>query len=197
MPIPAKGFGDCLGGCNTGAPGTPPRYSTRILRRKPCSLAWCRPRRAVCTVETGRSLKKRLSRALLSQLHPGRSGTLREEGLEDPRRGPEYPPALAVHGERGTFLGKTETEALMGEVTRSRKAQLREARIGELRRLVADAGLGLQEYGAAHARVFGPTVVDYWPGSGRAWRTGNYGTKAFLAEPARVVEIARGADAGR
>jgi hypothetical protein len=43
------------------------------------------------TAETGLALMKRLFRALLSQLHPGHSGTL-PQGLErkDLRRGPEY-----------------------------------------------------------------------------------------------------------
>lgn len=41
-------------------------------------------------------------------------------------------------------------------------------------RLCDQFGIQFQEYGRGnHFRLFGGVVVDYWPGTSRAWKTGS------------------------
>ena len=71
--------------------------------------------------------------------------------------------------------------------------RLREERAGytksEVRRLCAEKGYRLDEYGVYHMRVFGLTTVDYWPSAQKAWVTGTY-KKAVPATPEELLEIA-------
>lgn len=65
-----------------------------------------------------------------------------------------------------------------------------ERRLVELRGLAVEAGFSLVEFSVIHCRIFGATTVDYWPTSGRIWRTGS-AEKAFPGEPKDAISVAR------
>lgn len=62
-------------------------------------------------------------------------------------------------------------------------------RLSELRRLAAPHGFEVRAFSDIHIRVFGNTVVDYWPTSGRAWLVGAKG-RASNMTPEEVVAAA-------
>lgn len=50
-------------------------------------------------------------------------------------------------------------------------------------------GFRIDQYTESHLRVFGPTVVDYWPGTGSCWLTDTM-HKSQKMEPAEVLALA-------
>jgi hypothetical protein len=59
----------------------------------------------------------------------------------------------------------------------------------ELRELAVLNGFEVRSFSPIHSRVFGSTVVDYWPTSGRAWVTGS-NERAREMAPHEVIELA-------
>jgi hypothetical protein len=52
-------------------------------------------------------------------------------------------------------------------------------------------GVGFQQYGRGnHFRLFGEAVIDYWPGTSRAWQTGSM-SKGFKIAPEDAVTWAK------
>jgi hypothetical protein len=75
--------------------------------------------------------------------------------------------------------------------SRKRKRERGRERLSELRDLARSAGFRLEEFSAIHCRVFGSSVVDYWPTTGRAWVTGSK-EPAEKVTPQEVIEWAGG-----
>ena len=59
-------------------------------------------------------------------------------------------------------------------------------RLAEVRRLARVAGLEVRSVSHTHVRVCGPTPMDYWPGSSRAWPYGGRAGSQPMT-PAEVV----------
>lgn len=73
-------------------------------------------------------------------------------------------------------------------MSKQKRLEKKTQRLEELQVLVKRSGqINLQQYSHAHYRLFGPTVVDYWPGSGKCWVTGS-NEKATVMEPQQVVK---------
>ena len=71
----------------------------------------------------------------------------------------------------------------------SKKEEKKARRLKELEELIKASGLNnLQQYSSAHYRLFGPTVVDYWPKSGKCWITGS-NEKSKVMEPLEVMAL--------
>lgn len=74
-------------------------------------------------------------------------------------------------------------------MSKQKKSEKRAQRLKELQRLVEESGrINLQQYSSTHFRLFGPTVVDYWPGSGSCWLTGS-NEKSTKMEPPEVIAM--------
>jgi len=73
-------------------------------------------------------------------------------------------------------------------MSKQKKREKKAQRLKELEALIKADGMrvNLQQYSSAHFRLFGPTVVDYWPGSGRCWVTGS-SEKSTKMTPAEVL----------
>lgn len=64
-------------------------------------------------------------------------------------------------------------------------------RLVELKSLTEQYGLRLDIYSPTHCRIFkGAVCVDYWPTSGKAWRTGS-GEKSRGLTPKQTVDFLR------
>lgn len=74
----------------------------------------------------------------------------------------------------------------MGSKSKRRRS---EDRITELRKLCEAAGYPVQAFSHIHFRVHGPTRVDYWPGTSRAWIVDS-AHKGRVVEPSEVVQLA-------
>ena len=62
-----------------------------------------------------------------------------------------------------------------------KKTKLRLERLEEVKKRASDLGIDIQIYAnGSHMRLFGDVVMDYWPGTGRAWRTGTNSKAEFL-----------------
>ncbi len=72
---------------------------------------------------------------------------------------------------------------------KQKRLEKKAQRLKELEAAVEASGrINLQQYSSAHLRLFGPTVVDYWPGSGKCWVTGS-NEKSIVMEPHEVVNV--------
>ena len=58
-----------------------------------------------------------------------------------------------------------------------------------LRELCTKAGIGVVCYSDVHMRIFGPTVVDYWPTTGKGWMTGMT-EKSRVMTPEEALDLA-------
>lgn len=75
-------------------------------------------------------------------------------------------------------------------MSNKRKRKRGAERLVELKRLAAESGIDVVAFSPIHCRVFGDTVVDYWPTTKRTWITGST-KKAAVCEPQEVVALAR------
>lgn len=69
------------------------------------------------------------------------------------------------------------------------RRKLKRENTQQLQLLTSQHGLSLLHLSEHHLRVCGPTVVDYWPGSSKAWTLGSVG-QAIFSTPKKVVEVA-------
>lgn len=66
-----------------------------------------------------------------------------------------------------------------------------EAHVAELRELLG-SGYEVKRYSPYHYRIFGGTVIDYWPTKNKAWVTGS-DKKSVAVSPHDVAVLAQGA----
>jgi hypothetical protein len=79
----------------------------------------------------------------------------------------------------------------MGKAKQTARREQRERHTEELRRLkAARPELTVLEFDATHLRLIGKISVDYWPSTGRAWKTDNYDHRSEVMTPAQAVELA-------
>lgn len=75
-------------------------------------------------------------------------------------------------------------------MSKQKKLEKKAQRLEQLQELARSHGLNLAQYSSSHFRLFGgPTVVDYWRGSGKCWVTGS-NTQGTVIEPSEVIRWA-------
>lgn len=72
----------------------------------------------------------------------------------------------------------------------SRKRELGKWRVGRLTELANALGYKVHVYSKIHMRVFGETVIDYWPTSGKCWKTGS-SEKSQPMTPEQAIVLAQ------
>jgi hypothetical protein len=77
----------------------------------------------------------------------------------------------------------------MGKRARARKRKLAQERLAELKAMCVHNHFELRCFSPIHVRVFGNSVVDYWPTTGRVWVLGMVGG-ASAGTPADAVRLA-------
>lgn len=76
----------------------------------------------------------------------------------------------------------------MKRKTRKKRAEA-EFRIQILRAILLPHGIEVRQFNPIHYRIFGETVVDYWPTTGRCWITGS-ADAAVKKTPEEVAALA-------
>lgn len=71
----------------------------------------------------------------------------------------------------------------------SKNLFLRDLRVSTLKGFCLSFDFEMREFTPKHYRIFGHTVVDYWPGTGSCWVVGSF-SKAKRMEPHEVIVLA-------
>ena len=69
------------------------------------------------------------------------------------------------------------------------KIEQRDRNIRILQGIAADRGFPIQKFSDTHYRIFGVSIVDYWPTTSRCLVTGS-SERSQILEPAEVIALA-------
>jgi hypothetical protein len=77
----------------------------------------------------------------------------------------------------------------MGKGSKRRRRELGAERLAELLRLGTERGVEVRVFTPIHCRIFGETIVDYWPTTGRTWITGTSDSAREMT-PREAIDLA-------